>query len=234
MKNIVYISIVLILFTILILFVYQKENVQQKVYTYLESKECDEQVNEIRSKHSFFNKWSIKVDLYNRYEYTFTYENQKLSLKSAKNLSTSKVDQELLERLKTAKLCTATENLKGEKSDTVISNMINMKIKENSLTKTSATIILNNKNNKTYTYGEGYSIEYNIDDIWYVATPISPLDIDYIAYHLKPNEKWEQELDWTHYYGELPSGKYRVIKSFNVDETRDDTSYKARAEFIIE
>lgn len=94
---------------------------------------------------------------------------------------------------------------------------ITMTIKENTLTKTSATIIITDTTNNNNIYGGYYRIDKFEDNVW------KPLDIIYkgnygwtaIGYLLDKDNKLEMDINWSTLYGELNKGKYRIVKEIN-------------------
>jgi hypothetical protein len=125
----------------------------------------------------------------------------------------------------------------GEKSKYVESdNLVNLRVKEESLTDSRVTLILENHTDKTYIYGAGYSIEYEKDGIWYEMIPINDMAFISIGYILKPNELKEITVDWEYHYGKLTSGKYRIIKGVFLEidtPIREEEITHIAAELII-
>ena len=105
---------------------------------------------------------------------------------------------------------------------------ITMKIKEGTLTRTGATIILEGKND--FFCGSSYSIEKKEKRGW---NPVNEMD-GYIwgmmQYGSGNNRKMDFNLDWFELYGELEDGEYRLVKSVSTNEK----TIKLYAEFTIE
>ncbi|MDF2880243.1 MAG: hypothetical protein K0R54_800 [Clostridiaceae bacterium] len=129
-----------------------------------------------------------------------------------------------------------------EKSNVEISNEIVpiiMKIEEDSMSETKAKLIIENIEEVVVEFGAKYSIEKKIDNNWYKLPYKDNQDEDSIAwieilYSLNSeNKKFESELDWSHLYGKLEPGNYRIIKSFTIGEDYEN-KYVLSAEFIIE
>jgi hypothetical protein len=121
----------------------------------------------------------------------------------------------------------------GEKSNIEIAkNDVTLSIKEGSLTKVSATLILKNNSNVDIIYGNPYEIEIKKDNEWH------KIDVELFfnspAYGLASSESTEIELNWKNSYGKLSSGEYRIIKDIDV-EKEDGTfeSFYVSAEFTI-
>ena len=104
----------------------------------------------------------------------------------------------------------------GKKSDIKITKGdVTLSIKEGTLTKTGATLILTNNSEKNFSYGEPYEIEVKKDDVWHKSVEI--------------------ELDWEEGYGVLPSGTYRIIKDIDYEQTNGNFQiFTIASEFTIE
>ena len=89
---------------------------------------------------------------------------------------------------------------------------VTMNIKENTLTKGGATIIITDNNKIKYTYEEYYKLEKRIDHIWYELKPRGDVLFDEMGYLVDDNNELEMNIDWSKTYGNLTSGKYRIIK----------------------
>lgn len=108
------------------------------------------------------------------------------------------------------------------------SNEITMIIKEGTLTRTSATVIVEDSN-KEHFYGENYSIEKSEDGGWKSLKQIGVYIFNMISVR-SITGKLNFNLDWSERYGELENGKYRIVKSVHTPEG-EKTVY---AEFTIE
>ncbi len=109
-------------------------------------------------------------------------------------------------------------------------NNVTMKIKEGTLTKTSATIVIEDKNEEKYGYGQWFRIDRKENGDWKELEQINEnfafTDIAYI-----PKEDGTIEIDenWKDLYGELQAGEYRLVK----EVYGNGTNY-IYAEFTIE
>ena len=121
----------------------------------------------------------------------------------------------------------------GKVSDVeIIEKGVSLSVKKNTLTKTSATLILKNDSAVEVQYGEPYEIEIKKDGKWHKINV--ELNFNLPAYILKSNSQVEIKLDWENAYSKLASGDYRIIKSFDIKNV-DDTFEKfyITAEFTI-
>lgn len=89
---------------------------------------------------------------------------------------------------------------------------VTMKLKDNALTKSGATIIITDNNKVKYTYEEYYKLEKRIDHVWYELKPNSDVFFNEMGYLVDDNNELEMNIDWSKTYGNLTSGKYRIIK----------------------
>lgn len=113
---------------------------------------------------------------------------------------------------------------------------VKMVIKEGTLTKTSATIIItdNSDNYKTNAYNVAYGLYKKQDDKWVplelipdeIATTLVNYFVDEDSHQLEMQCKWEGA------YGILSNGKYKIVKHFN--NLENNQSYTFSTDFIIE
>ena len=133
--------------------------------------------------------------------------------------------------------CTNNSIKVGDESKYMVSdNLVSLKVKGGSLTKSKATLILENNTDDDYSYGNPYSIEKEEESIWYELKPIKELFFTLPAYVLKAKESTEIEINWESTYGKLTPGKYRIVKGvfreIDVPIEEEDIVYIS-AEFTI-
>ena len=93
-------------------------------------------------------------------------------------------------------------------------NDVSLSIKENTLTTSSATLIL--KNNKKW---------YKLDGEMYFTLPL---------FFLEPNKTVELEVNWEYGYKKLKKGTYRIIKEIKIEKGNNTfDSFYVAAEFTI-
>ena len=85
-------------------------------------------------------------------------------------------------------------------------------LEDNTLTKSGATIIITDDNEIKYTYEEYYKLEKRIDHIWYELKSRGDAVFNEMGYLVDDNNELEMDIDWSKTYGNLTSGKYRIIK----------------------
>lgn len=113
---------------------------------------------------------------------------------------------------------------------------VSMVALEGSITNTGMTIHFENETENDYIYGSSFSLKKNIEDDWY-QVPIIVVDyaFDDIGHELPASDSREWTVDWEWLYGELDSGKYRIVKDvLNVREPGDYDTYYLAEEFTIE
>lgn len=107
---------------------------------------------------------------------------------------------------------------------------VSLSLKKDTLTKTSATIIISDISEQENTYGEWFRIDKKTNGFW---EELKPLDDNYafkdIAYKIGENHRLEMNTDWSKLYGELEPGEYRLIK-----DLYDDGHIYLSVEFTIE
>ena len=92
-----------------------------------------------------------------------------------------------------------------------------------------------NESGRELTYGDWYEIQVYQDCNWYSM----PLIIDNVGYHdigypVQGQSSSIWEINWSYFYGELPKGKYRIVKDIlDIREPGDFTKYYIAAEFEI-
>lgn len=122
----------------------------------------------------------------------------------------------------------------GSKSNYEIDNrLVNMAINKESITNTSAEIYLINNAEKNYQYGAEFWIEYQKKGAWYMIIPKDEMNFNMIAYLLEDNTSKDFNINWENFYGKLPKGKYRIVKSLFPEDNKSEDIYVA-VEFVIE
>ena len=109
------------------------------------------------------------------------------------------------------KLITVESDIKIEDSN------VTLKVKEDTLTKTGATFILENNKNNAINYTIAYEIEAKRDNKWYKLGIINEF-IEEI-YEVDAKSTDQIIIDWKNSYLKLPKGEYRVIKEITVPAT---------------
>lgn len=120
-----------------------------------------------------------------------------------------------------------TQEQTYEVEQEIYSEIAEIRIKEGTLTNTSATIIIENKTESPIGYGEEYRIDKQINGEWReLKVKDEDYIIDAIGYLIDGGKETEEKVDWADLYGELKKGKYRLVKEIG--------SEYASVEFEIE
>lgn len=90
---------------------------------------------------------------------------------------------------------------------------ITLQIEESSITAHGVQITLQNNSDAAITFGKEYFIQLLKDGAWYNIEAVTDWTQELIE--IEPDQKYEEDLDWSAYYGELPSGTYRVVKKYD-------------------
>lgn len=122
--------------------------------------------------------------------------------------------------------------------DRDLNEIVDMSIKEGTLTKTGATIIITDHNPNQIIYGTSFYIEKYVNNNWEKIALINDnYAFNYMAYFVDEKGILELEQNWEYMYGELDKGIYRIVKdvafSSDIPITSEDTYY-IWTEFEIE
>jgi hypothetical protein len=111
---------------------------------------------------------------------------------------------------------------------------VTLSIKENTVTSKmdEITLIYTNNSKTEYLYGGIDFLEVEIDGIWYPVPPKDNVAWSMVAYILPPNGVTESSFPIKELYGDLESGKYRVLKTLSKPDNTQEGKYII-AEFII-
>lgn len=97
--------------------------------------------------------------------------------------------------------------------DRELDELVNISIKEGTLTKTGATIIITDNNPNKIIYGTSFYIEKYENNDWHEVMPINNnYGFNDMAYYVDENGKLELEQNWEYIYGKLNKGIYRIVK----------------------
>ena len=95
---------------------------------------------------------------------------------------------------------------------------VSMEIKDGTLTRDGATVIITDTSGKNYTYGKEAKIILEGNYGW-----------NMIGYYVDENNKLELNINWKWLYGSLDDGKYRIVKSVALGKDKNFS-----VEFIID
>lgn len=109
---------------------------------------------------------------------------------------------------------------------------VSLTIELDSLTAYGGEFVLYNGGSSTCNYGDTYAVEVLLEDGWHIIE--SEVISSLIPYSLLAGEKHEFNCDWSSRYGQLPTGKYRLVREIlpqNFQENKD--WYWVSCEFSI-
>lgn len=92
---------------------------------------------------------------------------------------------------------------------------ITMEIKEGTITKTGATIVITDLSGKNNTFSKEFRIDQKRGGKWYTLKDNSKNEVDVMTGQKEEDKKLEQELNWEKNYGTLSDGYYRIVKKIN-------------------
>ena len=120
-----------------------------------------------------------------------------------------------------------------------LNDVVNMYIKDGTLTKSGATIVMEIENDYDITFGESFYVERydQKDNKFEKVENKSDCVFNDIGYTLSKGQKKELEQKWSFCLGDLQPGTYRLVKevSFDSDRPIDENSiYYIWTEFTID
>ena len=126
----------------------------------------------------------------------------------------------------------------GDKSDVTKTEEQGALITLLSSDSSSLTVRIENNTDSTWQSGNmrDYSLEAEKDGEWYTVTQIGELMNTMELVIFAPGETMTHTFKFTERYGNLPAGKYRVVKSFwaNKTTTADAHEFHLVCEFTVE
>ena len=126
----------------------------------------------------------------------------------------------------------------GDKSDSSKTEEQGALITLVSSDSSSLTVRIENNTDSTWQSGNmrDYSLEMEKDGEWYTVTQMGEFANTMELMIFAPGEILTHTFEFTERYGNLPQGKYRVVKSFwaNKTETADAHEFHLVCEFTVE
>ena len=121
-----------------------------------------------------------------------------------------------------------------------LNDLVNMTIKEGTLTDTGVTVIISVKENYNISYGQPFWLEkYDYKNNYFKKMDISGENCDFIlpAYSVTIDKPRELYQDFSCMYGKLPKGTYRLVKNVDFDSDipiDEKNTYYIWTEFTID
>jgi hypothetical protein len=102
---------------------------------------------------------------------------------------------------------------KLEKQDRIISlfDGIELKIEEGTESTSGLGYVISNKTDQTIYYGPEYHVEIKVDNQWYYIE--KEVEWDAGLRILDSDNMHSYVVNWSSYYGKLPRGEYRLVKT---------------------
>ncbi len=123
----------------------------------------------------------------------------------------------------------------SESNIQIENNDVNFKIKDGTLSNSSATIILENNNGNTIGYGNSYWLEKEQDGKWYSLENTSDRVFETPLFHIEPGKAKEIDINLEYGYGKLTTGKYRIVKDMVIIyEDNNFKDFNIAVEFTID
>ncbi|MBD5098241.1 MAG: hypothetical protein HDT35_01605 [Clostridiales bacterium] len=107
-----------------------------------------------------------------------------------------------------------------------------MEVLPGTVTPTGLTYQIHNETGRQLMYGEPYGLQVEDGGIWRGVDTSVRVAFPSIGYILKGNASASKAIGWSHAYGELPPGHYRVTTKVTLEPEREDITLAA--EFEIE
>lgn len=108
-------------------------------------------------------------------------------------------------------------------------------VKNETLSNSGATFLIENNSDNILGYGESYHLEKYQNDSWHFLNTITDVTFIVPLWSLNPGENTEITINWKNFYGILDSGNYRIIKDVSfVDKEGNLENFYIGVEFAIE
>lgn len=120
-------------------------------------------------------------------------------------------------------------------SDNDMNNIpnVSMIIKDGTLTRTGATVIITDTNDNPFDYGFPFRLDIMENGTWKKVEVTGDGAFELPAFTVDENKRLELNQNWGHIYGKLENGEYRLVKSVCVNDGCSKSKYFS-TEFIIE
>jgi hypothetical protein len=106
---------------------------------------------------------------------------------------------------------------KDEQTTELTLDKVSMTIKEETLTKTGATVIIKDGNENPYCYGAWFRIDKNENGEWKELDALAVVDWKEMDYKVEEDGTLELKENWENIYGEFEKGQYRLVKRIYED-----------------
>jgi len=115
---------------------------------------------------------------------------------------------------------------------TFTEQLITLAIDESSLTPTGSKYSITNGSDENIEFIEQFSIQVLVDEIWYeIIKNEGGAYTDSLGF-CEPGNEISLGVDWSYFYGHLPEGTFRLVKSIKYSDS-DKPAFYIAGEFII-
>ncbi|MCL2213300.1 MAG: hypothetical protein FWB93_05680 [Oscillospiraceae bacterium] len=106
-----------------------------------------------------------------------------------------------------------------------------MQVATHSVTTTGLRLTMVNTNSSIiFGHGFGYTIERYVNGIWERVPLINDHIVASLLLSVPPNRTIDEDINWEHIHGELPPGKYRIVRNFMIGLWNWETPEEERLE----
>lgn len=117
----------------------------------------------------------------------------------------------------------------------IYNNDIMFYVKDDTLSNSGATFLIENNSDTILGYGESYHLEKYHNDSWHFLNTITDATFNVPLWSLNHDENTEITINWENFYGILDSGNYRIVKDVSfVDKEGTLENFYIGVEFTIE
>lgn len=103
-----------------------------------------------------------------------------------------------------------------------------------SIVDTKITVCINTSADEPVLFGEDYILEVKDGQKWYSLPVKDDIMFNSIGYGLKKGSSFQWSTDYEILYGKLPTGQYRIIKGFRIEQQQGSPrEYYICAKFSI-
>lgn len=104
-----------------------------------------------------------------------------------------------------------------------------LSVKEVRCPATGLTYVMDNQSGRELNFGQDYSLQEEIEGKWYVVEAKEPMAVTMQLLWIPNGSTDTYEINWETFYGELPKGHYRIVKSV----ADDKQGYYIAGEFLV-
>lgn len=120
----------------------------------------------------------------------------------------------------------------GDESTHIITDdQVSMYLLDDISNEEKVSFMIHNHTEKSITYGLAYKLEVQKEEIWHTVE--SDEAFNSIGLVLEPLASQQENIDFTNAFKKLPSGNYRVVKTFHIENEDTMEAIHVAGEFNI-